>query len=207
MATMIIDSKISIERAGRIQALVDAGEMASVATITKRPSDTSCWLGLWYGGSWYPPTDPRCAELGKLRYMLPAGEVEAKKNQKVMLGEIEIEMGYSQYRRPGILVRHSVMYKRLDVHFFGTGRSGKQKNFLPLCYLKTDNMVNLNTGGAKKSAITLDEWQAFVDRVDVRVSGISEHTVEMSSALIKMARDVIAFRRQAPSDAEWADEA
>jgi hypothetical protein len=204
---MIIDSKVNVERTERIQALVDAGEMAAMTTITKRPSDTACWLGLWYGGSWYPPTDPRCAELGKLRYMLPAGEVEAKKNKKVMLGEIEIEMGDSQYRRPGISVRHSVMYKRLDVCFFGTGRSGKQKNFWPLYYLKTDNMVNLTTGGAKKSAITLDEWRAFVDQVDVRVSSISENTVEMTSALIKMARDVIAFRRQAPSDAEWADEA
>jgi hypothetical protein len=77
MATLIVDSKVSIERSEHIQALVDAGEMVAMTTITKRPSDTMCWMGTYYGGEWYPPSDPRSAEFEKLRYMLPAGEVQA----------------------------------------------------------------------------------------------------------------------------------
>lgn len=133
---------------------------------------------------------------------------------KVMLGLTEVQYGESQIERPGIVVGHGTIWgkggkmKGLTVQLYARGRTGRQVNFDSQIYLNAldGDRFEVHTGGAGKSIITLAEWQAFVDTVDVRVSEVSKNTVKFTPALIKMARDVVAKRRTAPTDAEWAKE-
>lgn len=207
MATYVIDSKEDLAKRNTIQSLVDAGELPVMTTITKRPADLQCWQGVYYGGQWYPPSDPRGAELDRMRYMLPAGKVEELvKSTPVVLGRTEIEMGEGQYHRPGLAVRHSSQEKRLAVTFYANGRTGKQKNFWPLRVTRTGDQIEIDTHGASKSVVPLAEWQVFIDQVDVRVTDISRNTVDLTPALVAMARDVKAYRRKEPTDLEWKAE-
>lgn len=263
MVTFIVDSKADLAKRDAIQSLVAAGELPIMTTITRRPSDTACWMGTYYGGTWYPPSDPRGAELEKMRYMLPASVAaetlqksrcgicgadarlaysmpreamnrlwygsccrdavkhwleirdlvdsigiaeEPAKAAPVVLGSTEIEMGEGQYNRPGLSVRHSSQEKRLAVTFFAGGRTGKQKNFYQLRVKRAGNQVEIDTHGATKSTISLAEWQAFIDQVDVHICGISQNTVKLTPQLVKMARDVKAYRRKEPTDLEWKAE-
>lgn len=131
---------------------------------------------------------------------------EAVKPDIVMLGSTEIEMGEGQYHRPGLVVGHSAQDKRLFVRLYFTGRAGKQKDFhTAYARLRSDH-VEIDTGGAVRSKISLAEWQTFIDEIDVRVSDVSRNTIQFTPQLIKMARDVEAFRRQPPKDMEWAAE-
>lgn len=132
--------------------------------------------------------------------------VEDEPSTSVMLGRTEIEMGEDRYHHPVLSVRHSAQFKSLAVTFYASGRAGKQKNYYPLRHELVGDQVEISTSGATKSLISLAEWQAFIDQVEVRVCDISQNTVELTPALVKMARDVEAYRRQAPTDAEWAAE-
>lgn len=134
----------------------------------------------------------------------------------VKLGLTEIEYGDGQYHRPGIIVGHGTHWeagydgktKGLSVVLHVRGRTGKQVNYNNVYLSPRDgNRFEVSTGGAGKSTITLAEWQAFVDTVDVRVSDVSKNTVgPLTPALVKMARDVVARRRKSPTDAEWTAE-
>lgn len=196
MASLIVISTADRQRANQIQTAVDRGELPAMTLVTKRPSDFQCWQGVYYGGNWYPPSDPRGAELEKLRYMLPAGKTaELPKSPPVMLGQVEIQMGPTEYSRPGITVSHNAQDKKLRTHLYANGRIGKQKNWYPLYLRQLDgDQLELHTGGAKKCIITLADWQAFIDQVEVRVSFISQRTIAFTPQLVKMARDVQARR-------------
>jgi hypothetical protein len=87
------------------------------------------------------------------------------------------------------------------------GRTGKQKNnYSVKTKILPGDLVQIDTGGATKSHIPLAEWQAFVDKLDVEVSGVSITTIKQTPLLDKMCRDVIAGRRKAPSVKEWEAE-
>lgn len=50
-------------------------------------------------------------------------------------------------------------------------------------------------------------WQKFIDTFpDVEVTTVSRNTIPLTPRLIRMARDVNAFRRSQPTDAEWVAE-
>jgi hypothetical protein len=68
------------------------------------------------------------------------------------------------------------------------------------------DQVELDSRSATKTLIPLAEWQAFADTLQVSVSTVSVNTVERTPALEKMARDVVAFRREAPTDEAWGAE-
>ena len=134
--------------------------------------------------------------------------------EKVMLSIVEIQAGDSLYR-PSIEIRHGTMWGK-DAHgktmgpvphLWLRGRCGKQTNFNNVYLNPKDNGFEIHTGGATKGFITLAEWQAFIDGVDVRVADICKNTIgPLTPELTKMAHDVIARRRKAPTDAEWAAE-
>lgn len=295
MASLIMTSTADKQRSQQVQTAVNDGNLPVMTTITKRPSDFPCWQGVYYGGQWYPPSDPRGEELEKMRYMLPASvavnppktyrcgvcggnslglvyqggayfhlaagfccidavdqwlevldlvrdrgrpeqfikcdgcgvdyhyevvhildnrilchkchdAAKAVEAKPVVLGQIEIQMGYNEYTRPGIIVGHSAQGKCLFVTLYLNGRMGKQRNWYPVHLRRREDRLDLDTGGARGCTITLAEWQAFIDQVDVRVSSISQNTVKLTPELVKMARDVRAFRREAPTDLKWAAE-
>lgn len=151
-------------------------------------------------------------------YLLPATvDQPIPADKKVMLGGVEIEYGEKYWQRPGIQIGHGAMWhkgnkdgktKGLSVRLYLTGRSGKQTNYANV-YLGAlkNGQFEIHTSGAHRGTITLAEWQAFIDTVEVRVSDVSKNTVgELTPELVKMARDVIARRRQEPTDAEWKEE-
>lgn len=108
----------------------------------------------------------------------------------------------------GITVGHSRQRECLTVGYWGMGLSGKQQNQGQLHKRLADDgqHVELDSSGATVARVPLDEWQTFADTLHVRVNGNSLTTIPLTDQLIQMARDVVAYRRTAPSDAEWAAE-
>jgi len=114
----------------------------------------------------------------------------------------------TEIRWARILVGHSSQYKCLYVRLDASGLSGKQKRARSLTakLVEESGEVELSTYGATKTRVPLAWWQAFADRLPVEVFPVSRTTVELTPQLVKMARDVVAKRRAAPTDDEWAAE-
>jgi hypothetical protein len=132
--------------------------------------------------------------------VLPNSAAKPGKNRfPVMLGNHEISDAT-------ILVMHSAMDKRLNVNLSMGGRAGKQQhNYVVRARRENDEIV-LDSRSSTKSRLSLIQWQDFADTMLVEVYAVSQNTVPMTPALEKMARDVIAFRREAPTDEAWAAE-
>lgn len=116
MATLLIDSKEDRARAERLQAAVDDG-FPIVTKITKRPSDYICWVGgIYYGGEYYPPSDPRGAELEKLRYLLPAPKARSLEEWRAATDGYDETCGMQpldEWRRDFL----HIMYEQMAVWF------------------------------------------------------------------------------------------
>ncbi len=117
-----------------------------------------------------------------------------------------VKLGQHTINKAGITVHHSAMDQCLRVTYWMAGLAGKQTQNYPVSAARQGEQVLLDSRSATRSLIPLAEWQAFADTLEVKVSSVSVNTIPMSEPLIRMARDVIAYRRQSPTDAEWAAE-
>ena len=121
--------------------------------------------------------------------------------------QFPVTLGGAVITQAGITVLHSAMDRKLQVRMWGLGTCGKQQNEHPVGHRQLeDGQVRLDMGSSVKPVVPLADWRAFVDRVEVHVSATSRTTIPMSPHLVKMARDVIACRRKAPTDEQWAAE-
>ncbi|MBN1310277.1 MAG: hypothetical protein JXB30_02580 [Anaerolineae bacterium] len=95
---------------------VEAGETAIATVPHTRPCDVPILCGVYYAGEWYPPSDPRGAELEKLRYMLPAPKAQNLGEWQAVADGYDETCGMQpldEWRRDFL----HVMYEQLAVWF------------------------------------------------------------------------------------------
>lgn len=121
--------------------------------------------------------------------------------------QFPVELGEATIEWARISVKHSAQRRELVVTLCGGAHAGRQtKNYGFMARPVGEDTVEIDTYGAVQPRIPLREWQAFADRLEVHVSAVSATTIELTPQLVQMARDVVAKRRDAPTDDEWAAE-